>query len=125
MGPEKTYAEREKLGRGRWMPSNGSKLARLRNFVGRINRKTRIRLLGILALIVMIILFYVTRKHCSEQITSELALTGHSIALLLAQGKIYRRWQEACNYSGRKPGWWRYGVERTSGVGNRTRQCTK
>jgi len=67
MGPEKTYAEREKLGRGRWMPSNGSKLARVRNFLGRINRKTRIRLLGILALIVMIILFYVTRKHCYEQ----------------------------------------------------------
>lgn len=91
MGPEKSYAEREKLGRGRWMPSNGSKLARVRNFLGRINRKTRIRLLGILGLIVMIILFYVTRKNCYEHKSSGIALTEHSTALLLAQGEIHWR----------------------------------
>ena len=66
MGPEKSYAEKEKLGRGRWSPRDGSKIARLGNFVGRINRKMRLRLLAILAIIVMIILFYSTRKHCSE-----------------------------------------------------------
>ncbi|TVY81405.1 putative alpha-1,6-mannosyltransferase MNN10 [Lachnellula suecica] len=57
MGPEKSYAEKEKLGRGRW---NGRRMARLRNFVGRISRKTRLRLLAILAVIIMIILFYQT-----------------------------------------------------------------
>jgi mannan polymerase II complex MNN10 subunit len=66
MGPDKSYAEKEKLGRGRWVPRDGSKMARLGNLVGRISHKTRLRLLGLLAIIVMIILFYSTRKHYPE-----------------------------------------------------------
>ena len=62
-GSEKSYAEKEKLGRGRWMSKDGSKLARLRNAVGRINRGTRLGIFGVLAFILAIILFYTTRKH--------------------------------------------------------------
>lgn len=66
MGSEKSYAEKEKLGRGRWMPRDGSKLARVRSLVRRMNRKVKLRLLMVLGLIVMIILFYTTRKLSAD-----------------------------------------------------------
>lgn len=62
LGPEKSYAEKEKLGRGRWMTRDGSRMARLRSMVRRISRKAKIRMLLIAAFFVMIILFYTTRK---------------------------------------------------------------
>ena len=62
IGSDKSYAEKEKLGRGRWMPRDGSKLARLRTVMGRVSRKMRLRLLFVIAFIMMIILFYSTRK---------------------------------------------------------------
>jgi mannan polymerase II complex MNN10 subunit len=62
MGSDKTYAEKEKLGRGRWMARDGGKIARLRKLVGRISRKMRIRLLLVLTFIFMFILFYSTRR---------------------------------------------------------------
>ena len=61
-GPEKTYAEKEKLGRGRWMPRDGTKLAKLRILILETSRKAKIRLLIVTAFIFMIILFYMTRK---------------------------------------------------------------
>lgn len=60
---DKTYAEKEKLGRGRWIPREGSKLARLRNSIGRVSRKTWIGIGAILAIILMYILFYATPAH--------------------------------------------------------------
>lgn len=62
IGSDKSYAEKEKLGRGRWMPRDGSKLARLRTMMERVSRKMRLRLFFVIACIVMIILFYTTRK---------------------------------------------------------------
>jgi hypothetical protein len=61
-GSDKSYAEKEKLGRGRWMGAPGGRIARLQNIALRTSRKTRLRLLGVLAIIVMIVLFYTTRK---------------------------------------------------------------
>ena len=61
IGSEKSYAEKEKLGRGRWTPRDGSKLGRLRAAAGRVSRKMRLRLLVVLAFIMMFILFYSTR----------------------------------------------------------------
>jgi mannan polymerase II complex MNN10 subunit len=62
MGLDKSYAEKEKLGRGRWMPRDGSRLGRLRAAAGRVSRKMRLRLLVVFAFIMMFILFYSTRK---------------------------------------------------------------
>jgi len=70
LGPEKIYVEKEKLGRGRWMPRDGSRLARVRSLVKRMNRKVKLRLLLVLGLIVMIILFYTTRKLASWKLES-------------------------------------------------------
>jgi mannan polymerase II complex MNN10 subunit len=62
LGPEKTYAEKEKLGRGRWRPRDGTKLAKLRILILETSRKAKIRLLIAAAFIFMIILFYMTRN---------------------------------------------------------------
>jgi mannan polymerase II complex MNN10 subunit len=62
IGPEKTYAEKEKLGRGRSIPRDGTKLAKLRILILQISRKAKIRLLIVTAFVFMIILFYMTRK---------------------------------------------------------------
>lgn len=91
IGPEKSYAEKEKLGRGRWVPRDGSKLARIKNFLGRINRKMKIRILLVLGLITMIILFYTTCKPlglCSLNPITDLA---YSFALLLEANQILGR----------------------------------
>jgi len=61
IGGEKSHAEKEKLIRGRWM-GNG-KIARLRSVLGRTSRKTRIVAGIVFAFVLMIMLFYSTRKH--------------------------------------------------------------
>lgn len=58
-GRAKGYADREKLGRGRPI---GSKFSQLVGALGRSSRAARIRMLAVLAFILMIILFYTTRK---------------------------------------------------------------
>jgi len=62
LGSEKSYAEKEKLGRGRWSPRDGSKLARIKSLIRRVGRKMKLRVVIVLALFLMIILFYMTRK---------------------------------------------------------------
>jgi mannan polymerase II complex MNN10 subunit len=65
LGSDKSYAEKEKLGRGRWMLQDGGRIAqvrkRVRSLVRRTNRKAKIRILVLLGLLLMIILFYTTR----------------------------------------------------------------
>jgi mannan polymerase II complex MNN10 subunit len=56
------YAEKEKLGRGRWMPNRSSKLGRLANFSINTFQKFRLRFLIVFGLIFATILFYTTRK---------------------------------------------------------------
>lgn len=60
MGGDGSYAEKEKLGRGRFLGS--SKLARIRNALARVSRKMRMRFMIVLGFVMMIILFYSTRK---------------------------------------------------------------
>jgi mannan polymerase II complex MNN10 subunit len=68
IGGEKSYAEKEKLGRGRWAGS--SKLARIRNSLGRVSRAMKLRFMIVLAFVMMIILFYSTRKSTSANSVS-------------------------------------------------------
>ena len=58
---DKSYAEKEKLGRGRLTPNNGSRLERLRAAAGRVSRKMRLRIVLVLAFILMFTLFYTSR----------------------------------------------------------------
>lgn len=62
IGSDKSYAEKEKLGRGRWMARHRSKWTRLVSFVKNTSRKTKICVGVFLAFIFMFILFYSTRK---------------------------------------------------------------
>ncbi len=62
LGVRRDFAEKEKLGRGRWNPNAGTNLGRLRSLAARILRRARLRLLLVLAFIFATILFYVTRK---------------------------------------------------------------
>lgn len=59
LGGRKDYAEKEKLGRGRWSSGHGSRIA---PFVGRTLWRWRLRIMLVFALIMAVILFYVTRK---------------------------------------------------------------
>ena len=58
----KDYADKEKLGRGRWNPSNGSKLGRLQTYFGRAARRMRLRFMLVVAFLLATLLFYVTRE---------------------------------------------------------------
>ena len=63
---QRDYAEKEKLGRGRWYPNHGSRVERILGFVGRSVWRWRLRLLVLLTLVLAIILFYVTRMSYSS-----------------------------------------------------------
>ena len=56
------YAEKEKLGRGRWTAKDGTKLGRLRSFISTSWRKSRLRFLLVLACTLTLILWWTTRK---------------------------------------------------------------
>lgn len=62
MGGRRDFSDREKLGRGRWPPMNGSRTGRFLSTLGRILWRLRLRLGIVLGLILAIILFYATRK---------------------------------------------------------------
>ena len=68
-----SWAEREKLGRGRSYPG-GSRWDKVRTFAGSVGRRMRIRLLIALVVLVGFIIFNVTRK-CWRSSTSTSKLT--------------------------------------------------
>lgn len=64
LGGRRDYAEKEKLGRGRWPSGRGGRIV---PYLGRIIWRLRLRILLVLCFIMAIILFYVTREqglHC-------------------------------------------------------------
>ena len=63
IGTDKSYAEKEKLGRGRWSVRGGSRLARLRSMVRQANRKTKIRFLIGLGIFILFLIYQMTRKR--------------------------------------------------------------
>ena len=56
------YAEKEKLGRGRWAAQDAPLLGRLKGIVGRMGRKLKLRLLIGFLFLLSIIIFYNTRR---------------------------------------------------------------
>ncbi len=62
MGGRRDFSDKEKLGRGRWPPINGSRTGRFFSTLGRLIWRLRLRLGIVLCFMLAIILFYVTRE---------------------------------------------------------------
>ncbi|POS87526.1 hypothetical protein EPUL_001941 [Erysiphe pulchra] len=94
MKPQISYAEKEKLGRGRWSTRDRFKVAQLSSFVRRTRRKTKIRLLTMIGLIAVYILFYFTPAHYWWRRTKFLG-GGQKFVLILAanQGGGVMEWK--------------------------------
>ncbi|KAI9052722.1 hypothetical protein LZ554_002998 [Drepanopeziza brunnea f. sp. 'monogermtubi'] len=95
MSGEKSFAEKEKLGRGRWTPRDGSSLGRIKNAVTRSSRKTRLRVLLVLGLIVAYILFYSTPAVYYWRRSKHMGGGGkkHVIILAANQGGGVMEWK--------------------------------
>lgn len=63
MNGDASYAEKEKLGRGRWSARGASKLERIRSMARHASRKTKIRFLIGLALFFLFLIYQMTRKQ--------------------------------------------------------------
>ncbi|KAI9875793.1 MAG: alpha-1,6-mannosyltransferase [Pleopsidium flavum] len=88
------YAEKEKLGRGRWHPNNGSKIGRLQTFMGRVLRRMRLRFLLVLAFILGVAIFYVTPMHRVYRRASLLGGGSKFVVILAAnQGGGVMEWK--------------------------------
>ena len=75
----RTYAEKEKLGRGRTYPFGWSKLSRLKIFLGSITRRMRLQILLLFAIMLSVVLFYTTRKFLGSSQISLLTFGKHYI----------------------------------------------
>jgi mannan polymerase II complex MNN10 subunit len=62
MGGDYSYAEKEKLGRGRWSARDASFISRLRNRVIQFARKSRLRFIIIMGVVLLFFLYIFTRK---------------------------------------------------------------
>jgi mannan polymerase II complex MNN10 subunit len=56
------YADKEKLGRGRWWLHNVPLLARIWGIMSRMSKKTKIRLLILFLMLLSVIIFYNSRE---------------------------------------------------------------
>lgn len=112
LGGEKSYAEKEKLGRGRWTIREGGKLATARSVLIRVAKKLRLRGFIILALLLAYFLFYMTRE-CSISAPYFLLLIRFSITFMVAPIEASGRREKVCDHLGCKSRWWCDGVERS------------
>jgi mannan polymerase II complex MNN10 subunit len=117
LGADKSYAEKEKLGRGRWLPRDGGRIARVRSLVRKTSRKAKIRFLIVTAFIFLIILFYITRKP-SLLLQVKSTADQNSFTLLVSQIKTPWRRQKVRHYTRSESRGWSYGVERAARMGN-------
>ena len=84
MGGRRDFADKEKLGRGRWPRISGSRTGRFLTYLGRIIWRLRLRLGIVLALLLAIILFYVTRELRHP-------ISSQKLTNLTALHRMYRR----------------------------------
>lgn len=116
------FAEKEKLGRGRWYPGHGTRNGRLITYLGSIARRFRLRLLLVIAFVLALSMFYITRKISPGFPSSHEFLTdsGSSISCLPASIFPWRR-KQICHRFGRKSRRRGHGVERSTRMGDRKR----
>lgn len=62
MSGDYSYSEKEKLGRGRWSAKDGSLIGRVRNRVIQFVRRSRLRTMVILGVVLVFIIYMFTRK---------------------------------------------------------------
>lgn len=113
------FAEKEKLGRGRWFPGHGTRTGRLMTYLGSIARRFRLRLLLVIAFVLALSLFYITRKISHGfPYSYELLTDLGSSASRISTNIFPRRRKQICYCFGRKPGWRSHGMERSTGMGD-------
>lgn len=83
--PDMPYAEKEKLGRGRWADRNVPLFGRIRTLFGRMGRKLKLRLLIALVFLICITIFYNSRRWNPRM------CRRHPLTLLLALLPYWRR----------------------------------
>ena len=113
------FAEKEKLGRGRWYPGHGTRTGRLMTYMGSIARRFRLRLLLVIAFVLALSLFYITRKisHVFPY-SHELLTDPGSFVSRLSANIFPRRRKQICYRSGRKSRRRSHGMERSAGMGD-------
>jgi hypothetical protein len=89
IGEDYSYAEKEKLGRGRWSAKDGSIISRARYPVIQFVQKSRLRAMIILSVLLLFILYMFTRTFQNLNFQPLLTLDSHTI--LVAQGALVRR----------------------------------
>ncbi|KAI9686130.1 MAG: alpha-1,6-mannosyltransferase [Bogoriella megaspora] len=88
------YAEKEKLGRGRWKTENGGKMQNIGRMMGRTIWKARLRFALLLGFLLFVILFYATPLHSIYQRTSFLGGGSKFVVILAAnQGGGVMEWK--------------------------------
>lgn len=117
------YAEKEKLQKGKWAPAQSVPLyGRIRNILARMGRKSKLRALLVLLLLLATFIFYQSRTSRSRPLCLLRILTLHSFDIPLAQ-EVMARWRrKVCHHTSRQRRWWCHGMERRPRVGDRARQ---
>lgn len=113
------FAEKEKLGRGRWYPGRGSRSGRLMTYLGSIARRFRLRLLLVIAFVLALSLFYITRENphgspYSRKLLTDLGSSSSRISANIFPG----RWKQVCYRIGRESRRRSHGMERPTGMGD-------
>lgn len=95
------YAEKEKLGRGRWDMQNVPLLGRAKSIFARMGRKLKLRLLICFIISLCIFIFYHSRMLCCcSLVTMGNADFSASLGIPLAKNFMARGRPEVCNHIG-------------------------
>ena len=100
MTGRRDFSDKERLGRGRWTRMSGSRTGRLLAFLGRTIWRLRLRMGILLAFILAIILFYVTRERLLHLQTHTRADTSNSTASSVSESIFLRRRQQIRGHTG-------------------------
>ena len=94
MTARRDFSDKERLGRGRWAQMGGSRTGRFLTYLGRTIWRLRLRLGIVLAFVLAIILFYVTREQRLHLQVPPCADFSGSNASNVSQSVLLRRWQQ-------------------------------
>lgn len=109
-----SYAEKEKLGRGRW-PSDGNFVYNMLAMVGKLAWRARIRVAIVTVILLLWSIFYLSRKFILQGCW--IWLIRRSTSQHVPQIAVFRCRQQICHYTSGKHGRWCHGVEGTKRVG--------
>lgn len=119
-GQDDRFAEKEKLGRGRWQVQGNGSFASVVHRVGRMVWRMRLRFILVIALAMALLVFMSSRRSCWNR-PSRSPTDISSSSLLVPANFLARRWQQIRCHPRRKPRRWCHGMERPSRMGNRAR----